>query len=189
MTIPFPVSAPCQRLKEGAFGFAITVVPLAAIGVAQFLFARHTVLVVGGMNPDIDTWVVSQFRRSLLHFYAVVACFVATYWGLAAGLGRGQFLGVRSANVSLALSGLSFACAMAIASAVPAPTRLLKVACPYLDLSDTYPKFGFDNPSACEAFANAAMPLLLLGLPALLLVTSAILRISVSRCGMRTYVR
>ena len=173
-----------RRLTEAALGFAVTALPLAAIGSAQFLLARRTVEVAGGMDPDIDTWAVAQFRSALTSTYAVVTCLVMAYWLLTATLGRGRILAIRSANVTLVLSGSVFGCVMVIASAVRAPTALLKAACPLLRLSDTYPKFGFDVPTACGAFAYSAfsaLQILLLGLSALLLTTSVILRISLSR--------
>lgn len=182
LSSPLP---PCQRLKAAAWGFAVTALPLAAIGMGQFLIARHTVLVVGGMNPDVDIWAVAQFRSNLAYAYTIVACVVAIYWLVAAALSRGLFVAIKSANVTLALSCFAFGCAMAIASTVPAPANFLKVTCPYLGFSDTYPrtypKFGFDVLTACEAFAYTALQILLLGLPALLLALSAILRVSVSR--------
>lgn len=178
-----------QRLTEAALGFAVTALPLAVIGTGQFLLARHTVLVVGGLNPDVDTWAVPQFRSSLTYIYALVACLLTTYWLIAAAMSRGQFLAIRSANVTLALSCLAFGCGMAVASAIPAPATFFDVACPYLGFSDTYPKFGFDAPTACEAFTYTALQTLLLGLPVLLLAMSAILRVYVSRYRHSTYVR
>jgi len=133
------------------------------------------------MNPEIDTWAIPQFRGMLISLYAAVIGIVAIYWLLTAALGRGRILVIRSANVTMVLAISFFGCAMAVASAVPAPAMLLKVTCPVLGLSDAFQKFGFDNPTSCDAFANAALPSLLLGLPALLLAISAILRISASR--------
>jgi hypothetical protein len=119
--------------------------------------------------------------------YFVVAAMVAAYWLLTATLGRRQFLQIKSANVALALSGLTFALAMVIASTIPVPARLFifKEACPVLGLPDTLPDtrpiFVFDGQSSCETFANGAVPIVLLGLPLILFTTSAILRIVVSR--------
>jgi hypothetical protein len=77
---------------------------------------------------------------------------------------------------------------MVIASTVSRPERLFKGACPVLGLSDELPPQGidgmyyFDGQSPCEAFASGDAPtVLLLGLPIILLITSAILRIVVSR--------
>ena len=181
MSIAWLPSRSYTRLKEATVGFAVTTLPLAAIEAGQLLIARYTVLVVGGMNPDVDTWAVTQYRGDLTCSYAVVACVVAAYWLLTAGLSRGHFLAVRSANVTLALGCFAFGCAMGIVSSVPEPTIHLKGACPYLDLPDVNLNFGFDVPTACEAFAHRALQILLLGLPALLLGTSAFLRISKSR--------
>jgi hypothetical protein len=170
-----------QRFKRAASGLGITLVPIAALACVQFLLAPYTVAAVGMMDPEIDAWAVSSFRVELAYVYTVVALIIAAYWLLVATLGSGQFLQIKSANIALALSGLTFALAMVIASTVPMPARLFKGACPVLGLSDEQPTFGFDGQSSCEAFANGAVPIVLLGLPLTLLTTSAILRIVVSR--------
>ena len=172
-----------QRFKGAAFGLAITLLPIATLACAQFLLAPYTVAVVGRMDPNIDTWAVSSFRGMLAKEYPVVALILAVHWLLVAALGSAQFLRIKSANIALALSGLTFALAMVIASTVPIPARLwlFKAVCPVLGLSDELPEFGFDGQSPCEAFANGALPIVLLGLPLTLLTTSAILRIIVSR--------
>ncbi len=170
-----------QRLKGAAFGLGITLVPIAALACVQFLLAAYTVAAVGMMDPTLDPWAVPAFRRSVLNFYSVVALVIAAYWLLMATLCRGQFLRIRSANVTLVLSGFTFALAMVIASTVRMPARLFKGTCPVLGLSDERPTFGFDGQSPCEAFATGAVPIVLLGLPLILLTTSAILRFVVSR--------
>ena len=177
-----------QRFKGAAFGMAITLVPIAALACAQFLLAPYTVAVVGRMDPNIDAWAVSSIRNMLARDYPVVALIIAAYWLLVATLGKGQILRIKSANIALALSGLTFALAMVIGSTVPIPARLwlFKAVCPVLGLSDELPtveppEFGFDGQSPCEAFAEGAVPIVLLGLPLILLTTSAILRIIVSR--------
>lgn len=179
-------SGQANRFKRAALGIGITLGPLAALAFAQFLLAPETVAQVGGMDPKVDAWAVSAVRSSLVQGYSVITIIIMAYWLLTGTLGRGQFLKIRSANVALALSGLTFAFAMAIASTVPMPGRLFKVACPVLGLPDTMPAiprgtFGFDGQTSCEAFANGAVPIVLLGLPLILLATSAILRIVVSR--------
>lgn len=121
-----------------------------------------------------------------MSFYAWVIAIVFAYWILTATLGSVQFLKIKSANVALALSGLTFAVAMATASVVPTPGTLFKVVCPVLGFPDTMPPlpagtYSFDGQTSCEAFANGAAPTVLLGVPAILLVTSAILRIVLSR--------
>lgn len=135
------------------------------------------------MDPEIDTWAVSSFRSTLAQAYSVVGSIIFAYWLLTATLSKGRFLKVKSANVALALSGLTFALSMAVASAVPVPGRLFKGVCPILGLPDTLPGFGFDRQTACEAFASGAVPIVLLGLPLILLAVSAVLRIVVSRRG------
>ena len=179
-------SEQANRFKRAVLGMGITLAPVAALACTQFLLAPHTVAAVGGMDPKVDAWAVSAVRSSLVQGYSVIATIIMVYWLLTGTLGWGQSLKIRSANVALALSGLTFAFAMAIASTVPSPGRLFKVACPVLGLPDTMPAlpsgiFSFDGQTSCEAFANGAVPIVLLGLPLILLVTSAILRIFVSR--------
>jgi hypothetical protein len=159
MDVP-PVASPAyDRLKRAAYGFGVTVALLAAIACVQLLVARQTVIEVGGMDPDVNTWAVSYFQSTLIAFYAVVGSFVIAYWLLMATLERGQFLGIRSANVTLALSGVTFTLAMFIASVVRAPAQFLEDVFPFLGLSNTNAPFGCDTQSSCEAFATTATPL------------------------------
>ena len=173
-----------QRFKGAALGLGITLVPIAALACVQFLLAPYTVAAVGMMDPKIDTWAVSQVRGSLAAGYSVIVLIIAAYWLLTATVGGRQFLQIKSANVALALSGLTFATAMVIASTIP--MRLFKGACPVLGLTDEHPIpegaiAVFDGQSSCEAFLSEALWIVLLGLPLILLTTSAILRIVVSR--------
>lgn len=175
-----------NRFKRAVLGMGLTLVPVAALAYAQFLLAPHTVAVAGGMDPQVDAWAVSAVRSSLAQGYTVIATIIFAYWLLTGTFGKGQFLKIKSANVVLALSGLALGFAMAIASTVPMPARLFKVACPVLGLPDTMAAlpsgtFGFDGQTSCEAFAQGAVPIVLLGLPLILFVTSAILRIVLSR--------
>ena len=172
-----------SRFKCGVTGFGITLAPIVVLAGAQFLLAPQIVASVGGLDPKIHTWAVPFFRSELAVFYAFVASIICGYWVLTSTLGRGNFLRIRSANFALVVAGLTFAFATVVATAVPMPARLFKGACPVLGLSDTQPTFGFDGQSDCEAFANGAVPIVLLGLPLVLLVTSAILRVVVSRRG------
>ena len=174
-----------RRLKSAAIGFGVTLATIAALASAQFLLAPHTVAVVGRIDPVIDAWAVSQLRWQLGKFYAMVTAMLAIYWILVTVAARGQLLRIRSANVTLALSGLVFALAMAVATFVQVP-EAFKGACPVLGVSDTYPPlpegvFGFDRQTPCETFLRLAVPSLLLGLPIILLVASAVLRIFGSR--------
>ena len=177
-----------QRFKGAAFGLGVTLVPLAALACVQFMLARYTVTAVFNADPAIAERFIASFQRELVNFYAVVTLIVAAYWLLVAALGRGQVLRIKSANIVLALSILTFALLMVIASTVSRPERLFKGACPVLGLSDEQPTQGldgyyvFDGQSPCEAFARGDAPtVLLVGLPIILLITSAILRIVVSR--------
>lgn len=117
----------------------------------------------------------------MIEGYLVVALTVVGYWLLVAALGKGKILNVRSANMVLALSGSIFALAMLIASIVSTPGMLFEWVCPILGLSKDYPQFGFDMQSSCDSFTQLAAPTVLLGLPTILLIASAILRIAVSR--------
>jgi hypothetical protein len=188
MDIPPPAPSPTQRgnrLKAVALGCGITVAPVFALACVQLLLAPSTVR-KAGFDPTTDGWVVSQYQAVLVSFYAWIVAIVFAYWFLTGALGRGQFLKIRSANVALALSGLTFVFSMAIASIEPVPGRLFKVVCPVLGLPDTMPplpagSFSFDGQTPCEVFANGAAPTVLLGLPFVLLATSAILRIVLSR--------
>ena len=173
------------RLKSAAIGFGVTLVTIFALAGAQLLLASHTVAVVGRMDPETDVWAVSQLREELGKFYAMVTAMLAIYWLWVTVAGRGHLLRIRSANVTLALSLLIFALAMAVATFVQVP-EAFKGACPVLGVSDTFPPlpkgvFGFDKQTPCEAFLRRAVPLLLLGLPTVLLVASAVLRIFGSR--------
>src|SRR5690349_7361119 len=101
-----------QRFMSAAFGLGVTLVPLAALACVQFMLARYTVTAVFNADPPIAERAVASFQRGVVNFYAVVALIAAAYWLLISMLGRGRFLRIKSANVALALSGLTFALAM-----------------------------------------------------------------------------
>ena len=173
------------RLKSAAIGFGVTLATIAALAGAQFSLAPHTVAVVGRMDPEIDAWAVSQLRWQLGKFYAMVTAMLAIYWSLVAVAARGRLLRIKSANVTLALSGLIFALAMAVATFVQVP-EAFKGACQVLGVSDTFPPlqegvFGFDRQTPCETFLRRTVPSVLLGLPIIMLVISAVLQIFGSR--------
>jgi hypothetical protein len=176
-----------QRFKDAAFGLGITLVPIVALACVQFLLAPYTAATVYDLDPTTAPRAASSLRHGIVRPYTVIALIIAAYWLLAAALGRGQVLRIRSANIVLALSILTFALAVVIVSTVSMPWRLFKGACPVLGLSDEMPPQGidgwyyFDGQSSCEAFARGAEPIVLLGLPLILLIASAILRIVVSR--------
>ncbi|GAA0284201.1 hypothetical protein GCM10009127_27080 [Alteraurantiacibacter aestuarii] len=151
---------------------------------AQFLFAPYTVE-VNGFDPEIDAWVVSQWQRSLAVFYAIVVAILGSYWLLTAIAGRDHFLGSQSANVALILSYLAFALGMAVASFVQVPEDF-RGACPLLGVSDSFPPlpdgvFGFDLETPCQEFIRGVTAAVSLGLPIILLLASAALRIVYSR--------
>lgn len=173
------------RFKSAVIGFGLTTTAVAALAGAQFLLAPHTVTVVGRMDPEVDAWAVSQLRGHLAAFHAIVIAILAIYWSLSAISGKGQVLRIRSANFALAFSGLIFALAMVVSSFVQVPESF-RVACPVLGIADTFPPlgdgvFGFDRQTPCETFLQRAVPSMLLGLPTILLISSAVLRIVGSR--------
>ena len=176
-----------QRFKDAAFGLGITLVPIAVLACVHFLLVPYTVATVYDLDPTTAARVASSLRHGIVRACAVIALIIAAYWLLAAALGRGQVLQIRSANIVLALSILTFALVVVIASTVSMPWRLFKAACPVLGISDDMPPQGidgiyyFDGQSSCEEFARGAEPIVLLGLPLILFATSFILRIIMSR--------
>lgn len=176
-----------QRFKSAAFGFGITLVPIAVLACVQFLLAPYTIAVIVGMDPETNARAVSSLRHGLVGGYSVIALIIAAHWLLVATLGRGAFLRIKSANIALALSVLTFAFLVVIASTASRPDKFLKGACPLLGLPDELPlsgvdgAFSLDGQSSCDAFAQGAAPIVLLGLPLIFLTASAILRVVVSR--------
>jgi hypothetical protein len=170
-----------QHFKGAAFGLGITLIPVAGLACVQYLLAPYTAATVYDLDPTTAARAASSLRHGVVRNYSVIALIIAAHWLLAAALGRGQVLRIKSANIVLTISVLAFAVLVVIVSTVPRPERLFKGACPLLGLSDETPTFGLDGQSSCEAFANGAAPIVLLGLPLILLTVSAILRIVVSR--------
>lgn len=164
-----------------ARGLAVTIVPLAALAAVNLYFAPQIVERIVGVDPAIETWAVPALRGALIEGYLVVTAIVIGYWLFSAAFGRGQILDVRCANMALGLSGLIFALTVLIASIFPTPWTLFEWVCPILGLSQEYPKFGFDVQSSCENFTRMVVPAVLLGVPMILLIGSAVLRIIVSR--------
>lgn len=177
-----------QRFRSAGVGFGITMAPIAVIACLQFLFAPYTVALVY-TDPDYVAWAVPSLRGILVNVHAVVALIIAAYWLFVAILGGGQFLRIKSANIVLALSCLTFALAMAVMSMVPIPAQhgLFKTLCPILGHSDEVlgvdgvTTFCFDCLSPCDVFAGDAATIVFLGAPVILLIASAILRLIVSR--------
>jgi hypothetical protein len=188
MGIPTPAPTPNHRrnrLKGVAIGSGVTVAPVLVLAGVQLLLASSTVRKFG-YDPTIDGLFVSEFQAALVRFHAWIVAIVFAYWLLTGTLGGGQFLKIKSANVALALSGLTFTFAMAIISVFPPAPTTFKVVCPALGLPDSMPPlpeghFSFDGQTPCEAFANVAAPSVMFGMPLALLLTSAILRVVVSR--------
>lgn len=172
------------RFKSAAIGFGVSVAAIAVLAGAQFLFAPYTAE-VNGFDPEIDAWVVSQWRRSLADFYAIAIAILGAYWLLTAVAGRANFLGSKSANSVLILSYLAFALGMAVASFVQVPEDF-RGACPLLGVSDSFPRLpdgvlGFDRETPCQELIRGVTAAVSLGLPIILLLASAALRIVYSR--------
>lgn len=185
MSTAHGVSDHASRAKSATIGFGITLAAIAALAGIQFLLAPQIVAGVGRTDPDIYAWAVSQLRIHIAEFYAIVVAILAVYWLLSAVAVRGELLANKGENVTLLLSGLAFALAIAVASFFQVP-EAFKWGCPILGVSDTFPPlpagtYRFDGQTPCETFLRQAVPSLLLGLPTILLVASAVLRIVGSR--------
>lgn len=183
-----------HRAGSAALGFGVTAATLVAIAAAQIFFA-DAAIERAGFDPTTSRLIASDLREKLISDHARILATVAAYWMMCFVLGRGQILRVKSANVTLAGAVLTFALAIAIASITPEPVELFQWACPIFGLSDTMPKpdlerpkFGFDVPTPCEAVLSSAIPAIMLGLPLLLFVMSAILRVALSRRNTRDVV-
>jgi hypothetical protein len=186
--MPHRSSEQALRFQSVVLGTGITLGPVAALALGQFLLAPFIMTTFAGTDPKDHVWAVSTFRRQLGEFYFIVGSAIVACWLITAALGRGELLKIRRANIALALAGFAFASSMAIASFVPTQS-LFKIACPPFGLADIMPAsppgtFGFDLETPCQAFAAGAERILHIVLQCLalaLLATSAILRIVVSR--------
>lgn len=182
-TLRVPIGQ-ATRIKRAGFGLAITLMPIVALATAQFVIAPYTAAANLGNDPELNAWAVTDIRRSLAHLYSVITLILAIYWLFTAFLGGNQILKIKSANVVLALSIVTFALGIAIVSLFQVPDAF-RGGCPILGLPNTihYPAgtFGFDGQSPCDAFLRQAVLSLMLGLPLILLAASAVLRIFGSR--------
>ena len=182
MSKPSRTIANAKRIKNSALGMVVTLIPVFAIAVAQYTLAPKIVATLYRIDPRMETWIVPAYRASLVKGYPAVVLIIVLYWLLAMAFGKGPFLKIRSANVLLAFSWFSFAIAMIIASTVAVPGTLFRGACALFELDKTTPVFGLDDvKSECDAFTDTAAVVILLGLPLVLLVLSAALRIAISR--------
>jgi hypothetical protein len=175
-----------QRFKGAALGLGITLLPIAALACGHFLLAPYTAATVYDLDPTTEARAASSLRHGIVRAYIVIALIMAAYWMLAAALGRGQVLRIRSANIVLALSILTFAFTVVVLSTVQRPERFFEGACPLLGLSkEPFTLNGtfyfIDGPPPCENFASSAGTVVFLGMPLILFATSAILRIVGSR--------
>lgn len=170
-----------DRLSNALLGLCLTIAPLAAMACAQAMFAREILIVMGWVEARDGVRAIPMFRSMIMVFYVVTVIPIVAYWLLTGLLSRGEFLRVRTANITLALAISIFVFAMVVGSAVRAPARLLEGACPFLGISSTYP-LGFDTQSPCEVFTTQGSALLAYGLPLVLLIISALQRILSSRC-------
>lgn len=174
-----------NRVKKAALAFGVTTAPVCALACAQILLAPN-ILENAGFDLDEHSWLIPDLRKDLVSYYAWIVATVLIYWLLTLTFGRGQTLEVKSANVTLGGSVLTFALATLIGSLVPDGSQLLKWTCPIIGLPDTMPTlpwgtFSFDGQTPCEEFSSSAAPIVLFGLPIFLLVVSGMLRIVLSR--------
>lgn len=175
-----------SSLKQAVIGTGITLAAVTAIAAIQILYVPHTLATMGNLDPSRHDWAVSAIQRDFAKNYSLIFFIIIVYWSLMAVFGKGQFLKIRISNTVLVISCIAFAIAIASASTVPGAERLFKGACPILFLADSSPElpsgiFGFDRKTECEAFANKAVPIVLLGTPLLLLLISGVQRIVISR--------
>lgn len=173
-----------SRIKRAGLGLGVTLMPIAALATAQYVIAPYSVAINLGNDPELNARAVSDLRRSLAHLYSVVALVLAIYWLLTAFLGGIQLLKIKSANVVLALSVVTFASGIGVVSFFQVPDAF-RGSCPILGLPDKihHPAgtFVFDGQSPCDAFLRLSVASLILGLPLILLAASAFLRILGSR--------
>ncbi len=178
------IAAPANRLRAATLGFSITAAPLCIVALAQIAFLPQIVGAIEGLDGNERTWAISVLRRDWLAFHTAVATSIAIYWLLTAVLGRGNFLQLRYANITLGLFVFAVIFLILYGSFVQWPEKLEGV-CPFFGVSDTdAPSYGLDTPSSCGAFAYAAHQMILLalfGLPIALITTSMIVRIVSSR--------
>ena len=176
--------ADASRPKAAAFGFAVTVAPIAAVAAAQFALIPHIIGAIEGLDSGEQIRAVSILRRDWLTFHAAAGALVALYWVLAAAFAKRQLLRSRAANVTLALFVFSLVAFAVYGSSIQWPDEL-KGLCPLLNIPDTYPNpFGFDAQSSCDVFVQRIHMIIILGLlgfAVALLLASAVLRIVSSR--------
>jgi hypothetical protein len=177
-------SAQRNRLKEAAVGFAITLAPVCAMAIIQIALLEQIVGRVDEFNGIDQAWAVSKLRKEWLTIHAVAAGAVAVYWLASAGLGRGQLLRRKAANITLTLFILALFSFTVYGSIIEWPADM-KSLCPLFGISDAYQyEFACDPKSSCDLFVEGfhiIMLLGLLGLMVVLLVSSAVLRIASSR--------
>ena len=175
-----------HRLKQAIIGLLITLLPLLLVAGLHLSFLPKILISTYGLGPEEARWAVSEFWDDYAASHAYPLSLVILHWVLSAAIGRGDFLKVRSANLALALSIVSFALAVLLASVAPPPFNTI---CSILGISQTDWPFGFDTQSSCERYSWVAAGSLAVVLPAPLIAASAVLRILISRRRWRTDVR
>lgn len=168
-------------LIAAAYGFGLTMMPVLILAAIQLLFAESIIGSVADPSLQFDDWVVRSFRVNIVVAHFKIILILASCWLIILLFSTGPFLSKNRANATLVSSGVCFAAAIAAASVIRSPDRVLEIACPYLGIQSSTVGFQFDGATDCEAFAQAALPVLFLGPPTLLLLVSAVQRILASR--------
>jgi hypothetical protein len=181
-----PESSTEHRLKQAIIGVSITLLPLLVLAGSHLSLLQKILIETYGLDPEEARWAVSEFWHEYAASHAYPMSLLILHWIISAAIGRGDFLKVRSANLALALSIISFALAVFLASVSPPP---FNAVCSILGISRTDWPFGFDTQSSCERYSWIAAGTLAVVLPALLIAASAFLRILISRRRWRANVR
>ena len=180
-----PESLKERRFKQAIIGSLITLIPLLLVAALHLSFLPNILIETYGLDPKEARWAVSVFWHDYAASHAYPLSLVILHWVLSAAIGRGDFLKVRSANLLLAFSIISYALAVLLASLAPPPYGTV---CSILGISQTDWPFGFDTQSSCESYSWIAAGSLAVVLPALLIAASAALRIFISRRRWRANV-
>ncbi|MBB3033135.1 hypothetical protein [Alteriqipengyuania lutimaris] len=167
-----------RRLRQAIIGCSVTLLPLLLVAGLHLSFLPKILVATYGLDREQARWAVSEFWHEYAASHAFPLSLVILHWVLSAAMGRGDLLKVRSANLTLALSIISFAFAVLLASVAPPP---FNEVCAILGISQTDWPFGFDTQSSCERYSLLAAGSLAVVLPPVLIAVSAVLRILISR--------
>ncbi|HTU13465.1 MAG TPA: hypothetical protein VMG08_21425 [Allosphingosinicella sp.] len=168
-----------QHVKDAAFGLGVTLLPIFVLACVQYLSAPYTMTVVYMNDPQTEAWAVQSWRHILVIQYAVIALLIAACWLPVAKLGGARFLRIGSANIFLALAILIYAYGQMEVTFLgsESPFRGL---CPLAGLPAEPRGYGI-HMTRCDKFVGDVSFFLFFGVPLLLLATSFVLRIILSR--------